>query len=720
MKFLFTRLIVCLAFSCLAAVGLFAQAPVNDSPCGAIEALPGVPIAFDLSDATPNPGWTPGPGTQPGSCNQQDGWCFFEIGAQNSLYYYVVVPPSGCINVLASGLDVQLALWDVGDCNDPTSSSVIAANDDSGSLLDPSLPNSGPAGLVEVSCLNPGDTLVIQLDGFNGGVGQGVLSVTDCGNNPLTLDLGGCQTQVTPSDTNFLTATVTGGFPPYTIHWVSDSSTMYKNEDFNGMAVQPTVTTNYFCSVTDAKGCGLSESITVEVLQPVTCTYAPSAGDFRTQTQGGWGSRARGGNAGVYRDANFAAAFPNGISVGCTNTLTLTSSAEVDAFLPSGSTPKALTQNYTDPSRSYRNVLAGQVVTLGLSLGFDAYDPNYSASTTALGDLVVASGPLAGKTVFEVYAYAQQALGGCASPYSLSQLNSAVSSINENFVDGNSAGSFLVIEGVIVCYNDGTSLSELCVSPSSLSSLLATPGYSSGPCNSGGNTCNASNNSFPPPPPCQTLKLTMYADLFSQLDNDWQIIDLYNGNIVQPSTVPNPLMQDVYTYCLNPTHCYEFTIFDQSGDGWDPLFGGGYYSIEFLGETTTSPFADPFGGQIFSESQLIGSACNSNKTIVQDDPIAAEASHVAVFEDEMNFRAYPNPFSDNAVLEFTLLNDDHAKVEILSITGEIVAVPFDNDVFANHVNTANIEGKDLPNGMYFYRVTTKNGVVKDGKILLQR
>lgn len=212
----------------------------------------------------------------------------------------------------------------------------------------------------------------------------------------------------------------------------------------------------------------------------------------------------------------------------------------------------------------------------------------------------------------------------------------------------------------------------------------------------------------------------MFADLFAQLDNDWQLIDLNNGNIIQPSIIPNPLMLDVYTYCVNPTHCYEFTIFDQSGDGWDPLFGGGYYSIDFMGETVVSPFTDPFGGQIFSETQLIGAACSSSKTNVTTNQEEAEAAHAAALEDEMSFRVYPNPFQDIAILEFTLPNEDHAKVEILSISGEIVAVPFDYDVFANHLNTVKIEGKDLPNGMYFYRVTTNNGVAKDGKILLQR
>jgi hypothetical protein len=41
-----------------------------------------------------------------------------------------------------------------------------------------------------------------------------------------------------------------------------------------------------------------------------------SCGDFTTVTQGGWGADANGNNPGTYRDANFSAAFPNGVQIG--------------------------------------------------------------------------------------------------------------------------------------------------------------------------------------------------------------------------------------------------------------------------------------------------------------------------------------------------------------------------------------------------------------------
>ena len=92
-------------------------------------------------------------------------------------------------------------------------------------------------------------------------------------------------------------------------------------------------------------------------------------GQFRTQTQGGWGSSASGNNPGAYRDLHFDQAFPNGLSIGCDFTLTLTSSEAVQEFLPSGGTASQLTEDLIDPF-GYENVLAGQLVAIRLSIKF--------------------------------------------------------------------------------------------------------------------------------------------------------------------------------------------------------------------------------------------------------------------------------------------------------------------------------------------------------------
>ena len=182
----------------------------------------------------------------------------------------------------------------------------------------------------------------------------------------------------------------------------------------------------------------------IQSCDPVTM----KPGDFRTQTQGGWGTKANGNNPGAYRDANFDAAFPNGVVVGSTDgyTLTFTSSKAIQNFLPEGGPAAALDESETNPVK-VKNVLAGQVTALTLSVGFDAYDADFGASPLNLTDLLVADelNPFYGMNVRQVLDEGNKVLGGVASDYTPSQVNDAISRINENFVDGLMMGEFLML-----------------------------------------------------------------------------------------------------------------------------------------------------------------------------------------------------------------------------------------------------------------------------------
>lgn len=161
---------------------------------------------------------------------------------------------------------------------------------------------------------------------------------------------------------------------------------------------------------------------------------------LRTQTQGGWGTRANGNNPGTYRDNNFSGCFPNGVTIGCANgyTLQFTSSAAIEAFLPQGGTPAVLTYSDTNPIASDGGVLAGQVLALSLSVGFDACNVNFGADCHLLGDMVLGpgAGDFAGMTVGDFLDLANNVLGGCDTAYTPAQVNAVADAINNSFVDG--------------------------------------------------------------------------------------------------------------------------------------------------------------------------------------------------------------------------------------------------------------------------------------------
>ncbi|MCS7053839.1 MAG: choice-of-anchor A family protein [Ignavibacterium sp.] len=162
---------------------------------------------------------------------------------------------------------------------------------------------------------------------------------------------------------------------------------------------------------------------------------------FVTYTQGGWGSPSN-STPGQIRDNYFNSVFPGGLIVGSNYKLTLTSATAVKNFLPQGGTAGAFNQNYTNPSSTSAGVLAGQVVALTLNVYYSAAG-YLGTNPLPLGNLVIASGPFAGKTVYQFLAIAHQAIGGVNTGYTFSQINAAATAINKNFNNPNSHNNFL-------------------------------------------------------------------------------------------------------------------------------------------------------------------------------------------------------------------------------------------------------------------------------------
>lgn len=159
----------------------------------------------------------------------------------------------------------------------------------------------------------------------------------------------------------------------------------------------------------------------------------PPCGQLTTYTQGGYGGP---GAPGQYMTANFAGAFPGGVTIGDAAgfTLSMTNPASVTAYLPTGSTPEILDQDWVDDGPN--NVLAGQVLTLALSVGFDDYDANFGDASNALRDMVIGSGDFQGITVGDFLDIANKVLGGTSTDYTPSQVNAAADAINKNYDNG--------------------------------------------------------------------------------------------------------------------------------------------------------------------------------------------------------------------------------------------------------------------------------------------
>jgi hypothetical protein len=167
-----------------------------------------------------------------------------------------------------------------------------------------------------------------------------------------------------------------------------------------------------------------------------------------TVTQGGYGAPAKGGNPATILVAAFPTLYPNGLTIGGANTLTFTSAAAVQAFLPQGGTPGVLTSSATNPTTSSAGVFAGQVLTLRLNIDLSA-SGSFGSDVCSLGSLVLCGTgtSLDGATILQIEQIAEAVLGGnlaaLPSGFTVSSLNDLIDSINSSN-DGCQPGSFSI------------------------------------------------------------------------------------------------------------------------------------------------------------------------------------------------------------------------------------------------------------------------------------
>jgi hypothetical protein len=236
---------------------------------------------------------------------------------------------------------------------------------------------------------------------------------------------------------------VNGGVAPFTFSLVSGSSLppgLSLNPTTGVISGTPTTPGSYTFTtkVSDANGTTDTATCTIIVKGSVKC------GDFVTYTQGGWGASPAGNNPGSLLANNFKKVYTGGsVSIGGSYKLTFTSASAIAAFLPQGSTAGTLNGSATNPTSSAAGVFAGQLLALQLNVDFS----NKGYLPGGLSSMKVAAGKLQGYTVAQVLTLANQVLGGNTSALpsglSLTDLNSIIDAINNNFDGGNSNDNYL-------------------------------------------------------------------------------------------------------------------------------------------------------------------------------------------------------------------------------------------------------------------------------------
>ena len=79
---------------------------------------------------------------------------------------------------------------------------------------------------------------------------------------------------------------------------------------------------------------------------------------------------------------------------------------------------------------------------------------------------------------------------------------------------------------------------------------------------------------------------------------------------------------------------------------------------------------------------------------------------------------YPNPFNPSTTISYQILSKSYVEIELYNILGERVKTLFSGDREAGNY-TVNLDGSDLPSGVYYYRLVTEDFVDTKKCLLLK-
>lgn len=222
----------------------------NDEPCNAISiGVDGTPYAFSNLGATVDSGEiiiAPPEGGQPGQ--------WIENGLDGTVWFEFVSPPGGAVEIQlchpGTGFDTQLAVYSASDCQDYSSFTLLAANDD----IEFDCLQGHPFSSRLEACFPPGDTLMLMIDGFDGETGNMEISITPIMAPPLSAQLTPVPPDCPGASTGAVQVAANGGLGTYSYQWNTGDS----SETLAG--VQPG---QYTVIISDACGNSFTDSATV-------------------------------------------------------------------------------------------------------------------------------------------------------------------------------------------------------------------------------------------------------------------------------------------------------------------------------------------------------------------------------------------------------------------------------------------------------------------------
>ncbi|MEM9984698.1 MAG: hypothetical protein AAF804_06330, partial [Bacteroidota bacterium] len=208
--------------------------PSNDQVCDAI-ALPvdGQVRTFSNQLATVTVGETDSLMAPPLGSGI-DGFSWDENEFQHSVWFTFVAPSTSALSIDlcnedapgSTNFDTQVAVYAASTCLPLASFELVGANDDLPNGCDA---NDLFASYLELTCLTPGQTYYILVDGWDGEEGDFGISLTEVpAGPPLSADIFSVDPACGEANNGLISVNLAQGAPPYEFTWENSASVLYR------------------------------------------------------------------------------------------------------------------------------------------------------------------------------------------------------------------------------------------------------------------------------------------------------------------------------------------------------------------------------------------------------------------------------------------------------------------------------------------------------------
>jgi hypothetical protein len=198
-----------------------------------------------------------------------------------------------------------------------------------------------------------------------------------------------------------------------------------------------------------------------------------------------------------------------------------------------------------------------------------------------------------------------------------------------------------------------------------------------------------------------------------------------------------------YVYMKDVSNPYNFPL-AQDQDGYDinglvalhgllvssadvhAIVTGGVPPYTFLwdsGEVTPYLYGVPQGYYYVTVTDATGAVVEGGiwfecEYIIVPDKLSVPQTALGT-DNFFSAKAYPNPFRNQATIEFSVKQTGYTTLEVYNLLGERVAMLFEGQVEANVTQNIILRGDVLQNGIYFYKLTSGNNTHLEKIILMK-